>query len=203
MSWNSLALIGIWSVFFIFWFASYFIHSVSMQKRRERIWYLYAAAVAFAAVVVGQSAGSLLLTKVMVVNGLSDYMLKFFGIALSAAGLSFSVWARITLASNWSGSPAFIEGQAIIKKGPYAKVRHPIYTGVIAMLWGTFFAGQIYIFLFTALLGTLMLYLKAELEEKMLLKYIGRDYAIYSNDVPNRILPFGIPSLKSISSSKS
>ncbi len=35
---------------------------------------------------------------------------------------------------QWSGSAAFIENQPIIEKGPYAIVRHPIYTGVISML---------------------------------------------------------------------
>ena len=61
----------------------------------------------------------------------------WIGLALLCAGLAFAVWARVELGRNWSGSVTVKEGHELIRSGPYAYVRHPIYTGLIAALIGT------------------------------------------------------------------
>lgn len=55
-----------------------------------------------------------------------------------AAGLVFTAWARFTLGGNWSGAIVFKEGHELVQSGPYRIVRHPIYTGLLTMLLGTF-----------------------------------------------------------------
>jgi protein-S-isoprenylcysteine O-methyltransferase Ste14 len=63
-------------------------------------------------------------------------------LALLLAGLLLTVWARVHLGRNWSGTVTLKEGHELIRSGPYAYVRHPIYTGLsLAMLgcaiaWG-------------------------------------------------------------------
>jgi protein-S-isoprenylcysteine O-methyltransferase Ste14 len=61
----------------------------------------------------------------------------WIGLVLVATGMGFSVWARVHLGTNWSGSVTVKEGHELIRSGPYAYVRHPIYTGLIASLLGT------------------------------------------------------------------
>ena len=56
---------------------------------------------------------------------------------LCIAGLAFCVWARATLGRNWSGTITLKEGHELIERGPYRIVRHPIYTGLLAMFFAT------------------------------------------------------------------
>ncbi len=63
--------------------------------------------------------------------------LALTGVVLCIAGLLFCIWARFTLGRNWSGVVTFKGGHDLITRGPYAFVRHPIYTGILIMLAGT------------------------------------------------------------------
>jgi protein-S-isoprenylcysteine O-methyltransferase Ste14 len=59
------------------------------------------------------------------------------GAALLAVGLGFSVWARRHLGRNWSAQVVVKEDHALIRSGPYRRVRHPIYTGLLLAFLGT------------------------------------------------------------------
>jgi len=58
-------------------------------------------------------------------------------IALTFAGVAFSIWARYCLGRNWSAAVTIREGHELIRRGPYARIRHPIYTGMLIALIGT------------------------------------------------------------------
>ena len=55
----------------------------------------------------------------------------WLGAAVTIPGLLFAVWAREHLGSNWSRSVTIKQGHELITSGPYAVVRHPIYTGIL------------------------------------------------------------------------
>src|SRR5262245_44317446 len=57
--------------------------------------------------------------------------------ALTATGLLVALWARAVLGRNWSGAIVLKEHHELIDRGPYAFVRHSIYTGVLLMVLGT------------------------------------------------------------------
>ena len=59
-------------------------------------------------------------------------------LALVAAGFAFAWWARIHLGRLWSADLTFKEGHRVVDSGPYAIVRHPIYTGLCAAAAATF-----------------------------------------------------------------
>ena len=112
-----------------------------------------------------------------------------FGAA--AAGFLFCWWARIHLGRLWSGWVSKKEGHRVIDTGPYAIVRHPIYTGIIlaafatAAIKGTVFA------LAGAAIMTLGFWIKARLEERFLRQELGAaSYDAYSRRVP-MLVPFG------------
>jgi protein-S-isoprenylcysteine O-methyltransferase Ste14 len=101
-------------------------------------------------------------------------------VALIAAGMAFSWWARIHLGGLWSGSVTRKADHRVVDTGPYALVRHPIYTGVILGVAAT-----------AALIGTasalaglalvvLGLWIKARLEERFLRAELGPDYDAYA-----------------------
>lgn len=59
------------------------------------------------------------------------------GLGVGFLGLSLAIWARRALGSNWSGEISIKVEQQWIRSGPYRRLRHPIYTGLIAMYVGT------------------------------------------------------------------
>ena len=59
------------------------------------------------------------------------------GAALCVLGLAFATWARLTLGRNWGMPMTQHERPELVTSGPYAYVRHPIYTGISAMWIGT------------------------------------------------------------------
>ena len=59
------------------------------------------------------------------------------GAVLCIAGLMFATWARVELGRNWGMPMALHETPELVTQGPYQYVRHPIYTGIIAMWIGT------------------------------------------------------------------
>jgi protein-S-isoprenylcysteine O-methyltransferase Ste14 len=106
-------------------------------------------------------------------------------VALIAVAFIFSLWARIRLGALWSGGVTLREGHRVVREGPYALVRHPIYTGLIAgalafaALKATPFA------LAGAALVAIGFALKARIEENFLAEALGRDeYDAYRRSVP-------------------
>src|SRR5712692_10258504 len=50
------------------------------------------------------------------------------GLTLTAAGLLLCIWARRTLGDYWSDKVALKVDHQLIRHGPYAHLRHPIYS---------------------------------------------------------------------------
>jgi protein-S-isoprenylcysteine O-methyltransferase Ste14 len=69
---------------------------------------------------------------------LPDTMIvSLLGLLVVTAGLAFAVWARVHLGRNWSGTVTVKENHELVRSGPYAIVRHPIYSGVLLAMLGT------------------------------------------------------------------
>ena len=111
-------------------------------------------------------------------------------VALAAAGFAFTWWARIHLGRLWSANVGAKADHHIVDTGPYALVRHPIYTGLIAATaataivrpWGSTVAG--------ALVFSSSFFVKALLEESFLRQELGAEaYDSYRRRVP-MLIPF-------------
>src|SRR5271165_6553031 len=61
----------------------------------------------------------------------------WFGAVLAVAGILICFWARAILGTNWSGTVTIKQNHELIRRGPYAFVRHPIYTGLLTGMLGT------------------------------------------------------------------
>ena len=105
----------------------------------------------------------------------------WLGAAVMIAGLLFAVWAREHLGRNWSQAVTIKQGHELITTGPYAVVRHPIYTGMLAGLLGTAIAlSQVRGFIVFALIF-LILWLKLRMEEQWMRSQFGETYATYAH----------------------
>lgn len=87
------------------------------------------------------------------------------GLVLLAAGLGFTVWARRHLGRNWSASVVVKEDHALVQSGPYRRVRHPIYTGMLLAFLGTAVAVGEWRGLVGLVLALISFLLKSRLEE--------------------------------------
>lgn len=55
-------------------------------------------------------------------------------VVLALASAMFAIWAQRTLGREWSFSARLVEGHRLVTRGPYALVRHPIYSAMCG-LW--------------------------------------------------------------------
>jgi protein-S-isoprenylcysteine O-methyltransferase Ste14 len=109
----------------------------------------------------------------------SSLWLGTTGTMITAAGLTFAIWARHHLGSNWSAATIIRVDHQLIRTGPYALVRHPIYSGVLLAMLGTALVigsdrGLVAISL---LLGGLLW--KARREDGILAREFGEVFARY------------------------
>jgi len=111
------------------------------------------------------------------------------GFALLGAGLAFSVWARVRLGRNWSGSVTVKEGHELIRSGPYSYVRHPIYTGLLAAVLGTAIASGTVRAALAFLIIAAALLRKLRIEEGFMRETFPGEYQRYSAAVP-ALIPF-------------
>ena len=111
-------------------------------------------------------------------------------LGLTAIGLAFTWYARVHLGRLWSGSVTRKADHRIIDTGPYALVRHPIYTGLIGAALATGLLRGTVAAISGAALVALGLWLKARLEERFLRRELGEEaYDGYSRRTP-MLVPF-------------
>lgn len=111
------------------------------------------------------------------------------GVLLTFVGLGFAVWARLHLGTNWSGTITIKTDHQLIRSGPYALVRHPIYTGVLLAMAGTTIAvGEIRGVIAIALLVAAYAH-KLQMEETWLVQQFGTAYQQYQHEV-RALIPF-------------
>lgn len=108
---------------------------------------------------------------------------------ICVTGLIFTLWARHTLAGNWSSDVTFKQNHELIRTGPYRIVRHPIYTGLLVMCLGTAISvcevrGGV-----SLLLVTVGFWIKLSQEERLLLRHFPDAYPAYQREV-KALVPF-------------
>lgn len=113
-------------------------------------------------------------------------------VAVALGGLLFTWWARLHLGRLWSVNVARKADHHVVDTGPYAIVRHPIYTGIIiasaatAGLRGTLLAWL------GACVMTMGWVIKARMEETFLREQLGAEaYGAYARRVP-MLSPIGL-----------
>jgi protein-S-isoprenylcysteine O-methyltransferase Ste14 len=115
-------------------------------------------------------------------------LIELLGVAIVVAGLSFALWARRYLGTNWSAAVTVKKDHALIRSGPYAIVRHPIYTGMLFAFLGTAVTiGQVK-GLVAVVLGVVAFLLKSRVEESRM-SGVFPEYAVYRRETA-ALIPF-------------
>jgi protein-S-isoprenylcysteine O-methyltransferase Ste14 len=105
------------------------------------------------------------------------------GVLLVAMGIGFAIWARSYLGSNWSSMVTVKQDHDLIRGGPYAWVRHPIYSGLLLAIAGTALAFGEWRDLVALALVFASCWYKLRLEERWMLETFGSAYEDYRKRV--------------------
>lgn len=95
------------------------------------------------------------------------------GVAITFVGIALAIWARWHLGQNWSATVTVKEGHELIRSGPYGRIRHPIYTGMLVAFAGTALALGEYRGLLALGIAILAFFAKARKEERYLVQEFG------------------------------
>jgi protein-S-isoprenylcysteine O-methyltransferase Ste14 len=180
-----------WAVIWIAWLISWFVAAFWANRTEKRVitWEtgLYRLIILAGAVLSAPLAARRLHLQQLWHVGFAGACTLLL---LTVAGLLFTWWARLHLGRLWSGSITRKEDHRVIDTGPYAFVRHPIYTGIIFALFASALAQATISSLAGAALIALGLWMKARIEERFLTQELGADaYGVYRRRVP-MLVPF-------------
>jgi protein-S-isoprenylcysteine O-methyltransferase Ste14 len=115
---------------------------------------------------------------------------KWTMVGVAAFGFLFCWWARIHLGVLWSGSVTRKEGHRVVDTGPYAIVRHPIYTGIIIASLATMAIRGTAAAVAGAALIIVGYWIKGRLEERFLRGELGAEaYDAYARKTA-MLIPF-------------
>ncbi len=105
--------------------------------------------------------------------------LRWAGFALGVISILFWTWTQITLGREWSPQLRLRQAHHLITSGPYARIRHPMYTGILGFGVGLALVSANWVFVALVFLVIVGLALRIPQEEKMLLAEFGDEYRIY------------------------
>jgi protein-S-isoprenylcysteine O-methyltransferase Ste14 len=167
-----------WIIFWLYWIVSAFgskkeTHSNLKQFLRIRI-VIFPIAVALA--IVLKSLPSALKNHYQ--NAINNHIVMSVGLLIFLIGFIIAIWARRHLGKNWGMPMAQKQNPELITSGPYAYIRHPIYTGVLLMALGSFLIVNMY-WLIVFIVAAVFFIYSAVSEEKLMTKQFPKVYPSY------------------------
>ena len=122
-----------WAVFVVYWGIAALRVKRTILRRADWLRTAIVVTVVLGAALLrsrfGRELDSVVLPRTLPVRVVAD--------VLAVAGIAILVWARTVLGGNWSGAVTLKEDHELIQHGPYAYVRHPIYSGLMLLGLGT------------------------------------------------------------------
>lgn len=104
---------------------------------------------------------------------------NWIGIGLTFCGIGLAIWARSYLGANWSATITIRQWHSLIRTGPYSRVRHPIYSGLLTAFAGTALAQGEWRGLLALAIAVIAWAIKARKEEHWLRDEFGAQFEEY------------------------
>jgi protein-S-isoprenylcysteine O-methyltransferase Ste14 len=179
MALYSQIILALWCVFLAYWMLMSFRAKKSVDKGRWWKGMPIRAGFIFLALMLMR-----LPTLRPALHGVQAYVwaaglpLGLAGIFLCVLGMGFAVWARVHLGRNWGMPMSRKEDPELVTGGPYAYVRHPIYTGYLVAMLGSALGESVVWAAPLLVIGAFFVY-SARNEEKLMLEQFPNQYPAY------------------------
>ncbi|MDI7924659.1 protein-S-isoprenylcysteine O-methyltransferase [Ferirhizobium litorale] len=192
----SVAVVGkiIWVLGVVAWYVIRYPHA----RRAKRVRVVsdrrsLPEAIGLGAALLGMSV----IPAIYVATGIpesADYPARAWAVAIGAILYIAAMWVfRRThkeLGKNWSITLEIRDNHKLICNGPYAHVRHPMYTSFMLMALGQAFLLSNWVVGLAGLIGfAVLFFLRVDKEERMMLDVFGQEYRAYM-DRTKRIIPY-------------
>jgi protein-S-isoprenylcysteine O-methyltransferase Ste14 len=103
------------------------------------------------------------------------------GLSVAWMGMVLRAWSVLTLGRFFTVDVTVVSDQRVVERGPYARVRHPSYTGMLMAILGFGIALDSWGGIAAALLLPLAaVVIRIHREEAMLLRELGEPYEAYA-----------------------
>jgi protein-S-isoprenylcysteine O-methyltransferase Ste14 len=125
------------------------------------------------------------LPPVAALEGAAGIVFALLTVALAAGSVWLTAAAVRRLGKQWAYQARVVEGHELIKDGPYAYVRNPIYTAMLGILIASGLAMEHWIALLIALpIFMIGLVIRVRIEERLLRATFGTEFEDYAKRVP-------------------
>jgi protein-S-isoprenylcysteine O-methyltransferase Ste14 len=122
------------------------------------------------------------------------FWMLLIGALLYFPGMTFAIWARLALGKNYFVSTGFgaqlFADHQLVSSGPFAIVRHPMYTGLIVASLGALLIYMTWTTVYFAFFAPLTI-VRARREEQALAEEFGNQWQAYCKHVPMLIPHMG------------
>lgn len=125
---------------------------------------------------------------------MADYPASAWAVALGSIIFATALWvfrrSHKELGRNWSITLEIRERHKLVRTGPYAVIRHPMYTSFMLMGLGQAFLLSNWVAGAAGLIGfAVLFFLRVDKEERMMLENFGPEYRAYMERT-KRIIPY-------------
>lgn len=124
----------------------------------------------------------------------ADYPAGAWAVAIGAIAFVAAMWVfrrtHKALGRNWSITLEIRDRHELVSNGPYAFVRHPMYTSFLLMGIGQAFLLPNWVGGLAGLVGfAILFFLRVDEEERMMMETFGPQYRVYMEKT-KRIIPY-------------
>ena len=105
--------------------------------------------------------------------------LRWIGFALGITSVGLFAWTHAVLGRFWSTALQLRTGHRLITAGPYARIRHPMYSAILGWMLSLGLVAGSWVPLVFAALCALNFILRIRREEQMMLQQFGDEYREY------------------------
>jgi protein-S-isoprenylcysteine O-methyltransferase Ste14 len=135
--------------------------------------------------------GAVLIAIKVTATAISFGRVAFFivGLVVIALGLALRIWSVVVLGRYFTVDVRVRENQPVVDGGPYRVLRHPSYTGLLAVVLGFGLALDNWLALIVAVVPpTVAIVVRIRVEERALLAGIGEPYRVFAA-TRSRLIP--------------
>jgi len=105
--------------------------------------------------------------------------LRWAGFAVGLAGLALWMWTQAALGKEWSPQLQLRGEHHLVTTGPYARVRHPLYTAMLGWGVGVALVTANWVFVVLAVVVIVGMMARVPREEQMMIEEFGEEYRAY------------------------